>query len=88
MDPNVGETTGIKSVTSIKGLDIYSVNEEVIVNSAEEVNIAIYTVNGVQIANKRLPAGITTIRNFASGLYILKAVNKQGAVKSTKLLVK
>lgn len=88
LDPNVGETTGIKSVTSIKGLDIYSVNEEVIVNSAEEVNIAIYTVNGVQIANKRLPAGITTIRNFASGLYILKAVNKQGAVKSTKLLVK
>ena len=57
-------------------------------NSAEEVNIAVYTVNGVQIANRNLPAGTTTIRNFAPGLYILKAVNKQGAVKSTKLLVK
>ncbi|MEI3485844.1 MAG: hypothetical protein V8R12_13320 [Bacteroides faecis] len=40
------------------------------------------------MANKSLPAGTTTIRNFASGLYLLKAVNKQGAVKSTKLLVK
>lgn len=88
LDPNVGETTGVKPTTAIKELSMYSVNDEVIVNSAEAVNVAIYTVNGVQIANKNLPAGTTTIRNFAPGLYILKAVNKQGAVKSTKLLVK
>lgn len=88
LDPNVGETTGTKPVTDIEKLNIYSVNDEVIVESAEAVNVAIYTVNGVQIANRNLPAGTTTIRNFASGLYILKAVNKQGAVKSTKLLVK
>ena len=88
LDPNVGETTGVKPTTAIKELNIYSVNDEVVVESAEAVNVAIYTVNGVQIANKNLPAGTTTIRNFASGLYILKAVNKQGIVKNTKLLVK
>lgn len=88
LDPNVGETTGTKPVTDIEKLNIYSVNDEVIVESAETVNVAIYTVNGVQITNKNLPAGTTTIRNFASGLYILKAVNKQGVMKSTKLLVK
>ncbi|MEI3485843.1 MAG: hypothetical protein V8R12_13315 [Bacteroides faecis] len=31
LDPNVGETTGIKPLTAIKGLEIYSVNDEVIV---------------------------------------------------------
>lgn len=87
LDSDAG-TTGVKPSTTLEGLTIYSVNDEVVVKSDEAVQVAIYTVNGMQIANQDLPAGTTTIRNFASGLYLLKAVNKQGAVKSTKLVVK
>lgn len=88
LDPDAGGTSGLEQAATIEGMEVYSVNDEVVVKSGEAVNVAIYTINGMQIANRNLPAGTTTIRNFTSGLYILKAVNAQGVAKSCKLLVK
>lgn len=69
LDPDAGTGTGIKPATTIEGLNVYSVNGEIIVNAAEPVNVAIYTISGMSVANKALPAGNTTISNLPEGMY-------------------
>lgn len=88
LDPDAGTGTGIKPATTIEGLNVYSVNGEIIVNAAEPINVAIYTISGVSVANKTLPAGNTTISNLPEGMYLLKATNQNGAVSTSKLMVK
>lgn len=87
LDPDAGET-GVKPAATIEGLNVYSVNGEIIVNAAEPVSVAIYTISGTTVANKALPAGHTTISNLPEGMYLLKATNKNGAVSTSKLMVK
>ena len=88
LDPDAGTGTGIKPATTIEGLNVYSVNGEIIVNAAESVNVAIYTISGMSVANKALPAGNTTISNLPEGMYLLKATNQNGTVSTSKLMVK
>ena len=88
LDPDAGTGTGIKPAATIEGLNVYSVNGEIIVNAAEPVNVAIYTISGTSVANKALPAGNTTISNLPEGMYLLKATNQNGAVSTSKLMVK
>lgn len=88
LDPNDGSGTGIKPSAAIEGMEIYSINGEIVVNTKESANVAIYTISGVQVANRTLPAGTTTISNLPVGLYILKATNKEGAVTTSKLMIK
>lgn len=88
LDPNDGSGTGIKPSATIEGMEIYSINNEIVVNTKESANVAIYTISGVQVANRALPAGTTTISNLPVGLYILKATNKEGAVTTSKLMIK
>lgn len=88
LDPNDGSGTGIKPSAAIEGMEIYSINGEIVVDTKESANVAIYTISGVQVANRALPAGTTTISNLPAGLYILKATNKEGAVTTSKLMIK
>lgn len=88
LDPNDGSGTGIKPSAAIEGMEIYSINGEIVVDTKESANVAIYTISGVQVANRTLPAGTTTISNLPAGLYILKATNKEGAVTTSKLMIK
>lgn len=88
LDPDDGSGTGIKPSATIEGMEIYSINNEIVVNTKESANVAIYTISGVQVANRTLPAGTTTISNLPVGLYILKATNKEGAVTTSKLMIK
>lgn len=88
LDPNDGSGTGFKPSVNIEGMEIYSVNGEIVVNTKESANVAIYTISGVQVANRTLAAGTTTISNLPAGLYILKATNKEGAVTTSKLMIK
>lgn len=88
LDPDAGTGTGIKPAATIEGLNVYSVNGEIIVNAAEPVNVAIYTISGMSVANKALPAGNTTISNLPEGMYLLKATNQNGTVSTSKLMVK
>lgn len=88
LDPDAGSGTGIKPAATIENLEVYSVNGEIIVKASESVNVAIYTMNGMQVTNKTLTAGTTTISNLPSSLYILKATNKEGVVSTSKLMVK
>lgn len=88
LDPDDGSGTGLKPSAAIEGMEIYSINGEIVVNTKESANVAIYTISGVQVANRTLPAGTTTISNLPVGLYILKATNKEGAVTTSKLMIK
>lgn len=88
LDPDAGIGTGIKPAATIENLEVYAVNGEIIVKAGESVNVAIYTMNGMQVASKALTAGTTTINNLPSGLYILKATNNEGVVSTSKLMVK
>lgn len=88
LDPDDGSGTGIKPSATIEGMEIYSINNEIVVNTKKSANVAIYTISGVQVANRTLPAGTTTISNLPAGLYILKATNKEGAVTTSKLMIK
>lgn len=88
LDPDAGSGTGFQPATTIEGLNVYSVNGEIIVNATEPVSVAIYTISGMSVANKALPAGNTTISNLPEGMYLLKATNQNGAVSISKLMVK
>lgn len=88
LDPNDGSGTGLKPSAAIEGMEIYSINGEIVVNTKESANVAIYAISGVQVANRTLPAGTTTISNLPAGLYILKATNQEGAVTTSKLMIK
>lgn len=88
LDPDAGTGTGLKPTATIEGLNVYSVNSEIIVNATEPVSVVIYTISGMPVANKILPAGNTTISNLPEGMYLLKATNQNGAVSISKLMVK
>ena len=88
LDPDAGTGTGLKPTATIEGLNVYSVNSEIIVNATEPVSVVIYTISGMPVANKVLPAGNTTISNLPEGMYLLKATNQNGAVSISKLMVK
>lgn len=87
LDP-IEDPSGIKSSSTIEGLEISTTNGEVIINTTETVNIKIYTTSGAKMAEKELSAGITAIRNLNTGMYILKVVNQQGVGVSKKITVK
>lgn len=87
LDPD-GSAVGIEPVATTENMEIFAVDGEIIVNAAESVNVALYTVNGVQMAGKTLPAGSTAISNLPAGLYILKATDATGKVSTHKLMVK
>lgn len=87
LDPD-DSPVGMKPSVSAQNLKVYSANGEIVVNASETVNIAIYTLNGIQVANETLSEGITTITNLSSGLHILRATGKSGLVSTYKLMVK
>lgn len=88
LDPEAGPGTGIQQAAAIEGLEIYSVNSEIIVNTSEDTHIAIYTISGIQVKNETLRAGSNTINDLPNGMYILKATNKAGVVNTSKLMVR
>lgn len=87
LDPD-DSPVGMEPSVSTQDLKVYSANGEIVVNASETVNIAIYTLNGIQVTNKTLSEGITTITNLSSGLHILRATGKSGVVSTYKLMVK
>lgn len=90
LDPKADSGTGIQKeqAAAIEGLEIYSVNNEIIVNTSEDTHIAIYTISGIQVKNETLRAGSNTINDLPNGMYILKATNKAGVVNTSKLMVR
>lgn len=52
LDPDAGTGTGLKPTATIEGLNVYSVNSEIIVNATEPVSVVIYTISGMRLQTK------------------------------------
>jgi len=87
LDPDDGIIDNVPTITT-ETLKAYSVNGEIVINTTETVNVALYTINGSQLTSRTLAEGTTVISNLSTGLYILKATNKEGMVSTHKLMVK
>ena len=70
------------------GIRAYSTGDAIVVNADEAATVALYTMNGMLVANEQVAAGTTTLNNLNAGLYILRITNAEGQTDVVKALIK
>ncbi len=72
----------------VEGIRAYSTGDAIVVNADEAATVALYTMNGMLVANEQVAAGTTTLNNLNAGLYILRITNAEGQTDVVKALIK
>ena len=82
------ELSGVsQSTADVEGVEVYASNGKIIVNTVDPVKVTVYTLSGSAMSETVASSGANTY-DAASGFYIVKVTDKNGAVGTYKVLVK
>ena len=82
------ELSGVsQSTADVEGVEVYASNGKIMVNTVDPVKVTVYTLSGSAMSETVASSGANTY-DAASGFYIVKVTDKNGAVGTYKVLVK
>lgn len=82
------ELSGVsQSTADVEGVEVYASNGKIIVNTVDPVKVTVYALSGAAMSETVASSGANTY-DAASGFYIVKVTDKNGAVGTYKVLVK
>jgi hypothetical protein len=82
------ELSGVsQSSADVEGVEVYASNGKIMVNTVDPVKVTVYTLSGSTMSETVASSGANTY-DAASGFYIVKVTDKNGAVGTYKVLVK
>ena len=82
------ELSGVsQSTADVEGVEVYASNGKIMVNTVDPVKVTVYTLSGAAMSETVASSGANTY-DAASGFYIVKVTDKNGAVGTYKVLVK
>ena len=82
------ELSGVsQSTADVEGVEVYASNGKIMVNTVDPVKVTVYTLSGSTMSETVASSGANTY-DAASGFYIVKVTDKNGAVGTYKVLVK
>ena len=82
------ELSGVsQTAADVEGVEVYASNGKIVVNTVDPVKVTVYALSGAAMSETVASSGANTY-DAASGFYIVKVTDKNGAVGSYKVLVK
>lgn len=88
LDPGENPQSIKENIAQGNGIEVRGHDNRATICTGTDMHVTVYTVNGTAIAEMDVKAGTTLIDNLNSGIYILKATDKDGKTTAQKFIVK
>ncbi|MFQ8803243.1 MAG: T9SS type A sorting domain-containing protein [Paraprevotella clara] len=88
LDPGKNPDNIRQTLDNAESIQAYIAGNRIVVHSACDIHIDLYSVNGTNMDRKDLPSGTNTLGQFAPGIYILKATGTDRNTTTLKLIVR
>lgn len=86
-DPGENPQSIKENILQGNGIEVRGHGNRATIYTDTDTHVTVYSVNGTTITNMNVKGGVTLIDNLNSGIYILKATDKNGKTTTKKFIV-
>ena len=87
LDPGENPQSIKENILQGNGIEVRGHGNRATIYTDTDTHVTVYSVNGTTITNMNVKGGVTLIDNLNSGIYILKATDKNGKTTTKKFIV-